>query len=533
MNASLAKANAGHKRGRESPAPVRVAPAKPRRLQPAIVLVLLLTGFVVLQSSLPLGTAIKIGADEDFAISKAFLSLKGYKLYSEVWNDQPPLHTFLLKLIFQHLSPSVLAARLLTVTASLALLSGLFLLVLRTSGLLAAAIATAILIASPGFLELSASAMVEIPGLAPVIVALCLLCVAPLSEGNSPPDQQRTIKRAAAQWAERWRLTEIVAGGVFAVALQIKLIGAMYLPLAALILWVRHRGSPGSIRRCAWSGAVFGLAAGLGFLALNYATGESLSAQFAQSRAAHFSAAKSYEYGSPADHAFDASVHLKNWDTTLPALIGIVLLCQRVRRDKMMLLPLAWLGLTIAVFTTYRPWWTYYYVHNSIPLCWCAAVGIAGLWHAARIHRRKLLCAVLVFYAISALSWMGARVYLQAADIRNAARTYSSLVLKELERYRPFTQFLFTTEAVYAFHADIPLPPKLATLSLKRFWTGSMTNSKLVEEMRVSRPGVLLLANDTRELPFQALLAEYRLVYQDARHRVYVLPAIIEHAEPW
>lgn len=285
--------------------------------------------------------------------------------------------------------------------------------------------------------------------------------------------------------------------------------------------------------RCTRSGLAFGVAVGIGFLVVNHATGESLSAQFAQSRAAHFSAAKSYEYGSPADHAFDASVLLKNWDTTLPALIGIVFLIRHVRQHPATLLPLVWLGLTFILFTTYRPWWSYYYVHNSIPLCWCAAVGVVGIGQTAQIGKRKFLSVVLVLYAICAMSWMAGRVYVQALDIRKAERTYSSLVLKELERYRPFTEFLFTTEAVYAFHADIPLPPKLATLSLKRFWTGSMTNAKLADEMRAVRPGVLLLANDTRELPFQALLAEYRMVYQDARHRVYVLPAIIEQAEPW
>src|SRR6266487_3582078 len=58
--------------------------------RPAIVLVLILFVFVLLQCLLPLRTAIKIGADEEFELAKATLCLKGYELYTEIWNDQPP-----------------------------------------------------------------------------------------------------------------------------------------------------------------------------------------------------------------------------------------------------------------------------------------------------------------------------------------------------------------------------------------------------------------------------------------------------------
>ncbi len=52
--------------------------------------------FIALESLLPLGRIVKIGADEDFELTKATLCLKGYHLYTDVWDDQPPLHTFLV-----------------------------------------------------------------------------------------------------------------------------------------------------------------------------------------------------------------------------------------------------------------------------------------------------------------------------------------------------------------------------------------------------------------------------------------------------
>jgi hypothetical protein len=50
---------------------------------PAVVLVLVLCVFALLHCSLPLRTAVKIGADEEFELAKATLCLHGYQLYAE------------------------------------------------------------------------------------------------------------------------------------------------------------------------------------------------------------------------------------------------------------------------------------------------------------------------------------------------------------------------------------------------------------------------------------------------------------------
>ena len=92
---------------------LRIIPNRPG-FKTVIVLLIVLTAFVLIQCFLPVNTAIQIGADEGFELAKATLCLNGYKLYSAVWNDQPPLHTFLITQILRHISPSVLGPRLLT-----------------------------------------------------------------------------------------------------------------------------------------------------------------------------------------------------------------------------------------------------------------------------------------------------------------------------------------------------------------------------------------------------------------------------------
>jgi len=59
-----------------------------------------------------------------------------------------------------------------------------------------------------------------------------------------------------------------------------------------------------------------------------------------------------------------------------------------------------------------------------------------------------------------------------------------------------------------------------------------MTNARLVEELRMSKPGVLLLKNQTVELPFSDWMqSEYRLVYQDGKHNLYARRDIVGKAK--
>ncbi len=456
-------------------------------------------------------------------------------------NDQPLLHTFIITQVLRYLSPSVLGPRLVTSAFAMLLLGSLFLISFRLHGLFVAALATGLLIASPGFMELASSCMVEIPALAPAVASLCVLLVA--RDTRIP-------------------LAEVLAGALFGAALQIKFIGAVYLPLVGLVLLTRQSNDSSAITRlfAAWfargeeqesmdgrgrllvaskplwqSALFFATSLAISFFAINLLIGEgSYILQLKQSWAAHFASAKSFEYGSPDEHPFEWSILLKNWDLTVPAIIGLFGSIHQARRVPLALLPVGWLALTLFVFAAHKPWWSYYYVHTAVPLCLCAAAGLAGLLSSIRWRKSTVARLGLGVYALCSVTWMGARICLQIDSVRHSPRTYSSLVLKELDRYKPFSQFLFAEEPIYSFHSGIPLPPRLAVLSLKRFWSGDLTNAGLVAELRESKPGVVLLANDSRERPFEEWLhAEYMMVYQDASHRLYARKTVVEQAEPW
>jgi hypothetical protein len=114
-----------------SPAATATARAAPSRL-PSIrhsshlrtfaAALLLTLAFALLVSFIPLQIAVRIGPDEGLELSKVTLVQKGYKLYTEVWNDQPPLYTSLLRHV-TNLGPSrIFGPRFLTVCFSLLLI---------------------------------------------------------------------------------------------------------------------------------------------------------------------------------------------------------------------------------------------------------------------------------------------------------------------------------------------------------------------------------------------------------------------------
>lgn len=511
--------------GANAPGRAHATAARRSGFKSATTLIALVGAFLALQSLLPLKSANEIGADEGFELAKATLALKGYQLYTEVWNDQPPLHTFLITQILKRVSPSILGPRLLTTGFTLILLTSVFLISHRISGLMVAGLTVALLIASPGFIELSSSCMLEIPSLAMAVAALGVL----------------QICRPT-----RWRIGEILSGALFGIAFQMKLVTIILLPLAALIIWLRHResvlqggaGVPPAARSSRESCVSLfrSLSLLVASLAFSFAAIDcaidrgAFLLHFQQSWSSHFAPAKSFEYGSPNDRPFDWSVLLKNWDTTVPAVVGIVFL-GRMRGTPAAILPLGWLILMLAVFATHKPWWSYYYIHSAIPLCWCAAIGLEAIWKRSRLRRSIPLYVLLGVFGIFALGWMSSRVYFQVTGIRGSPQTYSSLVLGEIERLKPFVDFIYTDESIYSFHAGIPMPPNLAVLPLKRFWSGDMTNDRVAEEMWAVKPEVILLRNDTREVPFQDLIdAEYRVVYQDADHRLYTKKSLAKQA---
>jgi hypothetical protein len=489
------------------------------------------------QCVLPLRTAVQIGADEGFELAKATLCAHGHELYSEVWNDQPPLHTFLVTQIIKHVSYSVLAARLVTTGFSVLLLVALYFLIFRLAGLMVAATAVFLLLVSPGFLELSASCMLEIPSLALAMAGLCWL----------------------ANGRTETRLPEMGAGLLFGAAILIKLISLVWTPLAALLICWRllapdsnRAGSSGRwaalraasrrefiLRFAVFTTCLLASAAVIDFLIER----GGYILHFQQTWQSHFAAATTSLYGSADQHKFDWAILLRNWDTTLPAVVGIIVVVSQVRTRFLGLFSVFWLGWSLVVFSNHTPWWAYYYIHTALPLCFLAALGVGRLCVGivtrfqnrpgnTALAGRVMRLALLGIGGLCAAAWMVGRVCLEIKSMNAVPRTFSSLVIAESARYRPFTHWMYADDLTLSFHTDIPMLPSLAVVPLKRYWSGGISVEAVAEEFDLYRPEIAILNNSDTVVPFRRLLnSNYRLVYQDDRYQLYAITNIIRVAQ--
>jgi 4-amino-4-deoxy-L-arabinose transferase-like glycosyltransferase len=482
-------------------------PAQKNRFASLCPLLVLLAIFVAIECFLPLATTVQTGSDEGFELAKATLCLHGHHLYTEIWNDQPPLHTFLVTQVLKHVSGSILGPRLLTVAFSVILLISVFLIVQRLHGTPTAAIATGLLLASPGFLELSNSCMLEIPSLSTAVAALALLLLPK---------------------AGKWQLWTAASGLIFGLALQMKLVPAILLSLAVLIFWLKDCDGRLAPRKFLVPFIVFSVSLMAAYIVSDLVMERgAYLAHFSQSWHSHFGAAKTDEYGGARFYPFDVSVLFKNWDTTVPALVGVILLLRTWRIHLWALVPLTWLVVTFVVFTIHRPWWAYYYLHTAIPLCWCAAIALT--WAVTRAMRSKRVAGLIALgaFCVCAVCWMGGRMYLQVMAVRSSPQVYSEPVLEYIARLKPYAHWMYATKEIYSFHAGIPMPPELAVVPLKRFWAGEITNDEIVADLASIRPEIMLLNNDGQQAPFQTLLdRDYRLVFEDREHRLYAYKTI-------
>jgi len=170
------------------------------RFDPVLVAVLYLLFIFMLG---PWWGVYQFSNDEGLNLMLAALMEEGFELYSEIWNDQPPLLFYFLSIVHKLSGASVAAARVSVVVMSSILLACFYIVVTRVDGRSVASLATILLATSTLFIKYSVSVMAGIPVLMLFMIAVTLV----------PKNVAR--KKTLRLW---------LAGIVFGIALQTKFI---------------------------------------------------------------------------------------------------------------------------------------------------------------------------------------------------------------------------------------------------------------------------------------------------------------------
>lgn len=159
--------------------------------------------------------------DEGINLMKATLVLKGYSLYMDIWNDQPPVFTILLAGLFRLVGPSIEVARLLVLSFACILLWSFHQIIELSLDRRSALLATILLATSWMFARLSLSVMIGVPALSLALLSIYFFILS--NRDSSIPV------------TSKWMVYPWLSGILFALSLQTKLFAAFLAPLYLLL----------------------------------------------------------------------------------------------------------------------------------------------------------------------------------------------------------------------------------------------------------------------------------------------------------
>jgi len=450
-----------------------------------------------------IGFGFQLGGDEHHEVTKAFLWSEGFRLYHEIWNDQPPLLTVLQGSLFKWFGVYPGLARGLALAFGALLAAGLFRLVRKSLGAPAAFGALFSLLAAPHVFELSLSPMSEVPAFAVGLGALGAI--------------RRWDKDGRSVWLA-------ISGLILAFALEIKLTAVLLAPALGLELAILTlaRTKTGRMAKLARNGAIWGGSVLCGLVLLDLALGTG----YLQAYASHFSTLSQAAAAEVRQLAFTLGDFLR-YRQALVALAAALGLAAWRRHWRPLAFPLALFATALAVHLVHRPFWPYYYLHFAVPIAWLAGYAVGESWKAAldRVRRtpRLSLWGAGLALAASVLSagvvvYAGVTLASETKKIRGVRRVDADPIVAAMKAAAPGTQWVYTRATMYAFHAKLRVIPELALMPRKRFWSGQITRAEILALVKRYGPEQLLLDDrDMADAEMAQFVGEhYRPLTRDA-----------------
>jgi hypothetical protein len=369
-------------------------------------------------------------------------------------------------------------------------------------------------VVAPYVFELSVSAMQEVPAMATALWAFWPIV----------------------KWTESRRQYWLpLSGVILAQALQIKLTAVLVAPALVVEILLSSHGTswPLRARDAIRNLALWGGAAVVGFWGMAVLLG---NGGYDQLWAFHFSQRMLAQIPKGPGLAFSPHRLFEHTEAFLGAVVSLLLILWQ-RAWRRMAFPLVVLLTMLVVHLRHRPYWAYYYVHFAFPLAWLAAYAAAELLRFVWRHGKDGLfrppflgCGSLVVAAtlVSLLvAEGGSRLIDEVERIRGLPRVEDSMLVAKLRSYSPRTHWIFTRFTMYAFHAGLSVPPELAVLSSKRFWSGAITDEQVLGVVRRYHPEQLLLSTRmVTPLWKNYIDGEYSLVYEDNQYVLFLVKSL-------
>jgi hypothetical protein len=453
----------------------------------------------------------ELDPDEGVNAIKALMVLRGYRLYDQVWNDQPPLLTFLLAAWFRLFGLRIAAGRVLVLLFSgglMALGAGFL---RKAWGVWAAVFGALALVLLPSFLQLSVSVMIGLPA-----IALALLSFSSLATWHR-------------QAHDRWL---VLSAAALALSILTKAFTAILAPiwLAGLIFAGRNQNLPPGASLPAWKpaliwAAAFGLLLAGGFVSTVGV--ENLD----QLVGVHIAAGEIQESRALPSIGFYLA---QSWPMLLLAGFGGARSLQR--RSWTSLYLAGWAGAALIFLSINKPVWYHHQLLITIPAALLAAIAAGAALEETRTILRSRRGSPLAI-AGSLATW-GLILLFLTMRIPAAASSFEDRLPNFLDspstdpqerglvavlwNYAPQAEWIYTDQPMFAFVTQIPIPPELAVITKKRLVAGGLGEAEILAILEEYGPDLILDARFHLPVVQEYLRARsYRRVDDSARFRLY------------
>ncbi len=423
-------------------------------------------GFIIKE---PIKQTFEYDVDEGIDSMAPLVMLKGFSLYHEIFKDHPPLLTIASSSWFKLFKPSVYHGRILISIFSCIFLFAFYQTLKNLWRSFCGIAAVIFMLLSSLYLLLGISIMIGTVSLS--LAMLSIYCI--------------TLYK---RYLSNYLLA--LSGIFFALSLQTKLITAFLIPLIISEIiqakWVSLSGKKKISYFLPpiflWFGSL--LAVSLIFIAVFFQFNLSLIMQ--QLIQPHLK-----QLALPGcDFFIIWQMILSDYDVALLALLGIILLIHRKKWQY--LLPVLWLGLALIALALYKPIFEHYYPLVSIPICWLAAISLSQFFAGLRNKKNFFfwLTAAVIIVVILKIPGKYNRM-LESIRVETAPEEYE--VVDLLLKYKTHAHWIYTDRPIFAFYADILVPPELVLTSDRRNFTDTAAQDYFIDKLNKYKPEIIVL----------------------------------------
>lgn len=462
----------------------------------------------------PFRYVFEFDTDEGIQLIKGLLHARGYDLYSEIFNDQPPLFTLLLSSVFQISRYNVTISRLVVLAfSSLLLFSSLAYLSIFW-GQLHAVFGFLMLLLIPFYNRLSVSVMIGLPAIALATASFLTLTL----------------------WHKHRNFSWLIISAVaLALSITTKLFTAILIPIFILgILTAEYETARGnrswmdSLKPFLIWISTFGFV--LIFILLLFVGIENIDQLFET----HLFARGEEGFASRARETNINSYLRGSWAILIAAILGTVVSIWKRRWNALYLIAWMFAGYVSLNLTT--PVWYHHQLLVTVP-----AALLAGLFTGESIEYLKgyqdkkvgslLRNITFIIGVLFVIIFVVTRAFALTRQLDPMLPNISGAIDAESQEYPLLAlmsdhssdnDLVVTDRPMFAFRLMKEIPPELAVISDKRFQSGSLDEELILNLIRNRKPEQILFGRYAFDQIEREIETEYQLIYIAGRYRLYV-----------